>query len=133
MTGELYAKFLREKCIPEIKKPFGDLKDIIFQDDQDGKQRTQVAMNVVSEFFDERIEPEDGDAKLADVWPIENVWGILKEKVRGVTFKNSKTLVTAINKEWRKVGNEECAKMVEKIPSRLWKVIKNKGDQVYEH
>jgi hypothetical protein len=36
-------------------------------------------MDVIYDHFEERIEPHDGDAKFADVWPIENIWGILKK------------------------------------------------------
>jgi hypothetical protein len=30
-------------------------------------------MDVIYDHFEERIEPNDGDAKFADVWPIENI------------------------------------------------------------
>jgi hypothetical protein len=49
------------------------MDEVIFQDDQDSKHRTQVAMDVVYDLFEERIEPNDGDAKFTDVWPIENI------------------------------------------------------------
>ncbi|CAF4808444.1 unnamed protein product, partial [Rotaria socialis] len=47
MTGELYAIYLREKAIPAINEVVEDLDEAIFQDDQDSKHRTQVAMDVV--------------------------------------------------------------------------------------
>lgn len=90
MTGDLYAKFLREEAIPAIDEAVENLNEVIFQDDQDSKHRTQVAMDVVNEFFEDRIEPDDGDAKFADVWPIENIRGIMKKKTKG---KNSKILI----------------------------------------
>jgi hypothetical protein len=133
MTGELYAKFLREKCVPAIEKVMGELNEVIFQDDQDTKQRTRVAMDTVDEFFDERIQPEDGDAKLADCWFIENVWGILKEKTRLKSFSNEASLVRCINQEWKKITANQCEEMMDKVPQRLWKIIQNKGDQIYEH
>ena len=45
----------------------------IYQDDQDRKQRTAFAMTAIESLCDERISSEDGDAKFADVWPIERV------------------------------------------------------------
>jgi hypothetical protein len=39
-------------------------------------------MDVVYDPFEERIEPNDGDVKFADVWPIENIWEIMKGKIR---------------------------------------------------
>ncbi|CAF1385316.1 unnamed protein product [Rotaria sordida] len=73
MTGELYARFLREEAIPAINEVVQNLDEVIFQDDQDSKHRTQVAMDVIYDLFEERIEANDGDAKFADAWPIENI------------------------------------------------------------
>ena len=70
-----------------IQKTFGNL-DVIFQDDQDGKQRTQFAINAVNVFFEKWIEPEDGYAKLVEVWPIKNIWGVLKKKTKGKNLKH---------------------------------------------
>ncbi|CAF4681983.1 unnamed protein product, partial [Rotaria sp. Silwood2] len=67
MTGELYARFLREEAIPAINEVVQNLDEAIFQDDQGSKHRTQVAMDVVYDLFEERIEPNDGDDKFADV------------------------------------------------------------------
>ena len=133
MTGERYAKFLRERVIPTVQEVVDDLSTVIWQDDQDTKQRTRVALDTVNEFFDERIEPGEFDAKFADVYPIENVWGILREKVRGKTFPTTQDLVECVNEEWVKITTKQCKHMISKIPIRLKKVIKNKGDQVYEH
>ena len=70
---------MAEKAIEELV----DLQEIIFHDDQDQKQRTQMALEAVNDVFVNRIDLKDCAAKLADYWPIENVWGILKERLRG--------------------------------------------------
>ncbi|CAF3310887.1 unnamed protein product [Rotaria sp. Silwood2] len=132
MTGELYAKFLDEEAIPAIAEVVEDLDEFIFQDDQDSKHRTKVAMNVIADHFEERIEPDDGDAKFADVWPIENVWGMLKEKTRAQTFDNLDSLVDFISLEWQKITPEQCEAMIDKIPKRLAQVIQRDGNQVYK-
>ena len=131
MIGELYAKFIRTKVVPAIRNVVGDLDNIFFQDDQDTKHRTQVAIDAVNEFFLQRISPEDCDAKLADCWPIERVWGILKEKLRGKTFQNQTALVRCINKEWNEISAELCKNMMNKIPDSLLKVIENEGEQIF--
>ncbi|CAF1408385.1 unnamed protein product [Rotaria sordida] len=133
MIGDLYAKFLREEAISTINEVVENLNEVIFQDDQDSKHRTKTAMDVVNDFFEERIEPNDGDAKFADVWPIENIWGIMEEKTRGKTFENIDSLVDFINSEWRKITPEQCKAMIDNIPKRLAKVIQFNGNQVYEH
>jgi hypothetical protein len=50
-------------------------------------------MDVVYDLFEERIKPNDEDAKFADVWSIVNIWGIMKEKIRGKTLENLDSLV----------------------------------------
>ena len=73
----------------------------IFQDDQDRKQRTQLVMETVDKIFTDRVQPSDADAKFADLWRIENVWGALKENIRGKVFSTSLELENAVSKEWR--------------------------------
>ena len=132
MTGELYAKFLDEEAIPAIAEVVEDLDEFIFQDDQDLKHRTKVAMNVVADHFEERIEPDDGDAKFADVWPIKNVWGILNEKTRAQAFDSLNSLVDFISLEWQNIRPEQCEAMIDKIPKRLAQMIQLDGNQVYK-
>ena len=58
-------------------------------------------MNTIGSLFDERIDPEIGDAKLADVWAIENVWSVIKEKLRGKQFENVSELENQVTQQWR--------------------------------
>lgn len=132
-TGERYAEFIRTMVAEKAAAELGDLKNIIFQDDRDRKQRTRVALDAVKHVFINRIQPTDCDAKLADVWPIENVWGILKEKLQGREYKNIEDLKTEIKKEWRKFNVSVCQRMIDKIPTRLKKVIDEDGNQIKKH
>ena len=108
-------------------------KKPIFQDDQDGKQRTKYVMKTIHELFTERIEPAFGDAKLAYVWPIENVWGAINEKLRSKEFKTETSLLTEITKHWKTFTPLKCQQMISTILERLKKVIENYGNQIYEH
>ncbi|CAF1182043.1 unnamed protein product [Rotaria sordida] len=130
MATEFYAKFLREKTIPAINEAVGNLDEVIFQDDQESRHKMQVTMGVVYDLFEERIEADDGDAKFADVWPIENIWEIRKQKIREQTFKNFDSLV---NLEWQKITLEQCEAMIDNIPKRVAKMVQLNGNQVYEH
>ncbi len=102
----------------------------LFQDDADTKHRTQYVLEIIDELFIGRILPEEGDAKFADVWPIEKVWEILKEKVRGEQFSNFEQLKTRVNKEWKKITSDDCKRMIDDIPKKLSDVIKNSGEQI---
>ena len=131
MTGALYAEFLHTKAIPVVKKVVGNkINEVFWQDDQDGKHRVQEVINLINEEFEQRVDPEDGDAKLADVWPIENLWGMLKEKIRGVQFKTEQSLLNRINKEWKSITILQCQQMIDRIPNRLSQVIEKNGEQI---
>ena len=118
-TGAKYATFIRTVVAQNAAKEFDDLQNIFFQDDQDRKQRMKISLNAVKRVFINRIEPMDCDAKLADVWPIENIWGVLKEKVRGREYNNIQELKYDIKKEWQKFDASSCQRMMDKIPTRL--------------
>ena len=134
LTNELYADFIATKGAPEIRKVFDKTRmEPIFQDDQDTKQRTSLVLETVDGLFNQRIQPQDAAAKLADVWPIENVWGAIRTKLTGEEFTSQAAVITAVNKQWRTFTPEKCKIMMNKIPQRLKKVIDNKGEQVYEH
>ncbi|CAF4632243.1 unnamed protein product, partial [Rotaria sp. Silwood2] len=68
LRSDLYAKFLQQKAALAIKLKFKNTNLVpIFQDDQDNKHRTNIIMNTFGTLFYERIDPEVGDAKCADV------------------------------------------------------------------
>ncbi|CAF3139983.1 unnamed protein product [Rotaria sp. Silwood2] len=134
LTSDLYAKFLQQKSAPAIKLKFKNTNLVpIFQDDQDNKHRTNIIMNTVDTSFDERIDPEVGDAKFADVWPIETVWGAIKEKLREETFENELQLEKRVVKEWKTFTVTKCQQMMEKIPSQLKLVIDQEGEHINGH
>ncbi|CAF3783222.1 unnamed protein product [Rotaria sordida] len=132
-TSERYAKFIRTIVAQIAANELGDLQNVIFQDDQDRKQRTQMALNTVKHVFINRIEPKDYAAKLADVWPIENIWGMLKEKLRGHEYSDIAQLKNYIKNEWKKICVSLCQRMIDKIPARLKLVIDQGGNQIKEH
>jgi hypothetical protein len=92
-----------------------------------------VALDAVKDIFVNRIEPTNCGAKLADVWSIENVWGVLKEKLRGREYKNIEDLKTEIKKEWKKFNVSVCQRMIDKIPARLKMFIDEDSNQIKKH
>jgi hypothetical protein len=83
--------------------------------------------------FIDRILSGEGGTKFADVWPIEEVWWILKEKIRGEQFSNSEQLKSRVNKDWEKKTCNDCKKMIDDIPKKLVDVIKSGGEQMCTH
>ena len=129
VNSDRYMDLLEEKFAPAAREVFGN-NPIKFQDDSATIHRTKKALKKVSELFDERIEIEYQAPKLDDVWPIENVWGVIAEKLRFRKFKTLKGLRTAICQIWRAFDVEACKRLIHSIPLRLKDVIEREGHRI---
>ncbi|CAF4601147.1 unnamed protein product, partial [Rotaria sp. Silwood2] len=128
--GDRYAQFIPDTIAEKGAEELGDLQNFLFQDDQDRKQRMQVALDDAKRIFINRIEPIDCAAKPADVWLIKSVWGSLKEKLRGREYTQIEQLKTDIKKEQNKFSISLCQRMIDKMPARLKLVIDQGGNQI---
>ncbi|CAF1104925.1 unnamed protein product [Rotaria sordida] len=131
LDSRLYSMFIQQVIAPTVKQIRPQI-DLIFQDDCDRKQRTKQVLGTVTKYFHHRIDPNDCTSKMADIWPIENIWAIIKEKLRGMEFQNIRTLKAAINKVWRSIDATTCKKMMESIPRRMMAVIEKDGSNIHK-
>ena len=128
----LYSKFLTKEATPAINKIFESTDVIpIFQDDQDNKHRTTLVQSTVADLFNERIEPRIGDTKFAAIWPVEKVWGEIKETLRGQEFDSEVDLQKEIAHHWNRFAADKCRPMMEKIPKHLKLVTDTSGEQIF--
>ena len=69
---------------------------------------------------------------MADVWPIENVWAILKAKVMEKEPKSKVQLKKVISKAWQEIDKDKamCRRLVTSIPHMLKAVIQVGGRQI---
>ncbi len=65
-------------------------------------------------------------SKLPDLNPIENLWGIVKRKMRD-TRPNADDLKAAIKATWASIPPQQCHKLITSMPRRIEAVIKAKG------
>ena len=70
---------VKTKVVPEVHKLYG--RRAVWQDDPATIHRSEVALQVCSA-FSSRIPHERQAPKMADIWPIENIWSIVKNKVK---------------------------------------------------
>ena len=77
-------------------------------------------------FFCERVTPAEQADKMADVWPIENIWHYIKQKLDACQIKDLVTLKTKIVEIWRTISSETCSTLIRSIPRRLQCVIDKK-------
>lgn len=87
---------------------------MIFQEDNDGSHGTWSAENCCA-FYKDEMELEyidDWPANSLDLNPIENVWRILKSRVKLHYSMNFRQLRAAIETEWRKIEQWEINKCI---------------------
>lgn len=100
VTSETYAKMLCDhhvlfkvsQCVPEF----------IWQ--QDGAPPHSPCFNILYNLLNGRIIKWPPFSP--DLSPIEQVWAIIKEKLRGKEFRNSDELFEAIRIEWMNIPDE---------------------------
>ena len=125
----MYAHLVTTIAVPAVKQLYGERA--VWQDDPATIHRSPAALAACSA-FKQRIPHEQQAPKMADVWPIENVWAILKQRVMEKEPKTKKDLKNVITNVWKEVdrNKELCRSLISSIPKRLKAVIDNGGSQI---
>ena len=107
-------------------KQFGhDSTSRKLQEDNDPKYISKLENNWKEE---KKIERIDWPSMSHDMIPIENVWQILKMKLRKNNFTNYQSLVSAIKREWKVLPQELAIRLVDSMKNRICEVVENDGD-----
>ncbi len=122
----MYIKLIETELKPHIDMLFPDV-NVIWQDDTDSKHRSSYALSKIDELFYECVTPDEEASKMADIWPIENVWGYIKEKIGGHEVENIAVLKDKIVQIWNTINPDMCSKLINSIPKRLQCLIDKKG------
>ncbi|KAK3547556.1 hypothetical protein QTP86_024713, partial [Hemibagrus guttatus] len=69
----------------------------------------------------------DWPANLPDLIPIENLWGIVKRKIRNKRQKNADELKATVKETWASIPPQQCHKLITSMPRPIEAVIKAKG------
>ncbi len=75
-----------------------------------------------------RVRVLDWPACSPDLSPIENVWRILKRKMRTTKTHTVAHLKTCLQEEWDKITPETLHHLVSSVPKRLLSVVKRNGN-----
>ena len=122
MNGSRYIDLLRNVAIPAIEPLFPN-DDYIFQDDTSRIHRTPAVIKFVEENIPERIDVNDQAAKMDDVWPIENLWSIIRQELNKYQFDSLDDVKEKIIDIWENFSEEKCMKMIKSIPKRLKAIV----------
>ncbi len=65
-------------------------------------------------------------ANSPDLNPIENLWGIVKRKMRDTRPNNADELKATVKETWASIPPQQCHKLITSMPRRIEAVIKSK-------
>lgn len=128
VNGDRYSVLLRQ-FQPEVLRLYPN-RDAIWQDDGATIHRTADVLRNVDHLFLERVPAAVQCAKFDDCWPIENLWGIIKERIGLQEFTSLVQLKARITEIWQGVSRRTCRKFISSIPKRCRVVIRKQGQRL---
>ncbi len=123
VNAAIYQEILEHFMLPSADKLYGDA-DFIFQQDL---APAHTAKGTKSWFNDHGVTVLDWPANSPDLNPIENLWGIVKRKMRDTRPSNADELKDAVKETWASIPPQQCHKLITSMPRRIEAVIKAKG------
>ncbi|KAK3569607.1 hypothetical protein QTP86_002602 [Hemibagrus guttatus] len=113
-------KILEHFMLPSADQLFEDA-DFIFQQDL---APAHTAKSTKSWLNDHGVGVLDWPANSPDLNPIENLWGIVKRKMRNKRPKNADELKATVKETWASIPPQQCHKLITSMPRRIEAIIK---------
>jgi DDE superfamily endonuclease len=128
LDSNLMIKIYKEELIPSINMLFGNNSyECIVVEDNDPKHKSKISR----EFKDQNsINIMPWPANSPDLNPIENVWGLLKLKIRSKQPKSLMSLKRIIKEEWNAFENTYCENLISSMKNRIISCIASEGDYI---
>ncbi len=123
VNAAIYQEILEHFMLPSADKLYGDA-DFIFQQDL---APAHTAKGTKSWFNGHGVTVLDWPANSPDLNPIENLWGIVKRKMRDTRPNNADELKATVKETWASIPPQQCHKLITSMPRRIEAVIKAKG------
>ncbi len=123
VNAAIYQEILEHFMLPSADKLYGDA-DFIFQQDL---APAHTAKGTKSWFSDHGVTVLDWPANSPDLNPIENLWGIVKRKMRDTRPNNADELKATVKETWASIPPQQCHKLFTSMSSQIEAVIKAKG------
>ncbi len=119
----VYQEVLEHFMLPAADQLYGDA-DFIFQQDL---APAHSAKATSTWFKDHGIPVLNWPANSPDLNPIENLWGIVKRKMRYARPNNADELKATIRATWALITPKQCHRLINSMPRRIAPVIQAKG------
>ncbi len=112
VNAAIYQDILEHFMLPSADKLYGDA-DFIFQQES---APAHTAKGTKSWFNDHGVTVLDWPTNSPDLNPIENLWGIVKRKMRDTRPNNADDLKAAIKATWASITPEQCHRLITSMP-----------------
>ncbi len=123
VNAAIYQEILEHFMLPSADKLYGDA-DFIFQQEL---APAHTSKGTKSWFNDHGVTVLDWPANTPDLNPIENLWSIVKRKMRDTRPNNADELKATVKETWASIPPQQCLKLITSMPRRIEAVIKAKG------
>uniref|UniRef100_A0A9J8DCQ8 Tc1-like transposase DDE domain-containing protein n=1 Tax=Cyprinus carpio carpio TaxID=630221 RepID=A0A9J8DCQ8_CYPCA len=123
LYGVQVREILEHFMLPSAEKLYGD-EDFVFQHDL---APSHSAKTTGKWFTDHGITVLNWPANSPDLNPIENLWDILKRKLRDARPNTLDELKAAIEASWASITPQQCHRLIASMPRRIEAVISAKG------
>ena len=115
------------KYLEILKNNLGTENNFVLQDDNDPKHRAKIIEKWKN---DNNIKYLDWPSNSPDLNPIENIWAILKNKVRKLKSKTLNELRSNIIESWNNIDQQTIINTINSMPKRIKDVIDNNGGSI---
>ncbi len=123
VNAAIYQEILENFMLPSADKLYGDA-DFIFQQDL---TPADTAKGTKNWFNDHGVTVLDWPENSPDLNRVENLWVIVKMKMRDTRPNNADDLKAAIKATWASITPEQCHRRIASMPRHIDAVIKAKG------
>ncbi len=123
VNAAIYQESLEHFMLPSADKLYRDA-NFIFQQDL---APAHTAKGAKSWFNDHGVTVLDWPANLPDLNSIDNLWSIVKRRMRDTRSNNADDLKAAIKATWASIPPEQCHRLIAFMPRRIDAVIHAKG------
>ncbi len=124
INAEKYIEILEHNMQPSRRHLFQG-RPCIFQQDNAKPHSAHITKSWLRR---KRVRVLDWPACSPDLSPIENVWRILKRKMRQRRPRTVAHLKTCLQEEWDKITPETLHHLVSSVPKCLLSVVKRNGN-----
>lgn len=128
MNSEKYKNLLEQKLENELRKLDANGQALFQQD----SAPCHVSKVMRQYFTEKKIRCLEWPGNSPDLNPIENLWAILKARLRKIDCTTKTKLIEAVIQLWFRDTqiSENCKKLVDSMPNRVKQIIKNKGGHI---